>query len=79
MVQISFRTTETLKKELKKTVKKGYYRSMTEALNEALRMLLKMQRAKLAKKRIERIRKGISGKISLTEQVVESHEEQDYS
>lgn len=64
-------------REVEKLVKQGYFSSKTEAFTYALKILIRLYRAEELRRRIDEIREGTEKLPSVTETVVEAHEEED--
>lgn len=76
-VQVNLKLDEKTVREVERLVEKGYFSSKTEAFIKALQLLIKSQKAEELAKRIDEIREGTEEAPSVTEAVVEAHEEED--
>lgn len=76
-VQVNLKLDEKIVKEVENLVEKGYFNSKTEAFLKALQLLVKSYKAEELMKRLNEVREGTEEASSLTEAVVESHEEED--
>ncbi|ODS42055.1 MAG: hypothetical protein MSIBF_01535 [Candidatus Altiarchaeales archaeon IMC4] len=77
MESMIIKTSPILMDELDYVVDKEHYRSKSDAINDAIRFFIKKHKLSMVDWKIERIREGTEGLPSLTEAVVESHEEED--
>jgi len=76
-VQVNLKLDEKAVREVERLVEKGYFSSKTEAFMRALQLLIKSHKAEELSKRIDEIREGTERAPSVTEAVVEAHEEED--
>lgn len=76
-VQVNLKLDEKTVREVEKLVQKGRFKTKTEAFKEALQLLIKSHRAEELASRIDEIREGTERAPSVTEAVVEAHEEED--
>jgi len=75
LVQVNVKLDERLLREVEKLVESGYVKTKKEAFETALRLLIRSHKASELAARIDRIREGTETMPSVTEAVVESHEE----
>ena len=76
-VQVNLKLDEKAIREVERLIEKGYFSSKTEAFMRALQLLIKSHKAGELAKRIDEIREGTEQAPSVTEAVVEAHEEED--
>ncbi|HID90882.1 TPA: ribbon-helix-helix protein, CopG family [Candidatus Bathyarchaeota archaeon] len=76
-VQVNLRLDASLVREVERLVEQGHFDSKTEAFTRALRLLIRRYKASELMERINQIREGTEGLPSLTETIVEAHEEED--
>ena len=76
-VQVNLKLDEKAVREVERLIEKGYFSSKTEAFMRALQLLIKYHKAGELAKRIDEIREGTERAPSVTEAVVEAHEEED--
>jgi len=75
-IQINVKLDDHLVKEVEALVENGHVRTKKEAFERGLGLLIRACRASEIEKRIEIIRQGTENMPSLTQAVVESHEEE---
>ena len=76
-VQVNLKLDEKAVREVDSLIEKGYFSSKTEAFMRALELLIRSHKAGELAKRIDEIREGTERAPSVTEAVVEAHEEED--
>jgi Arc/MetJ-type ribon-helix-helix transcriptional regulator len=76
-VQVNLKLDEGIVKEVERLVEQGYFSSKTEAFMKALQLLLRAHKTEELVKRLEDVREETENMPSLTEAVIESHEEED--
>ncbi|MEM2122148.1 MAG: type II toxin-antitoxin system VapB family antitoxin [Candidatus Bathyarchaeia archaeon] len=77
MRQVNVKLDEKLLRELERLVEEGYVRTKKEAFEKALKLLIKSHKALELEERIDRVREGTEGMPSVTEAVIELHEEEE--
>jgi len=76
-VQVNLKLEEGLVREVERLIKQGYFSSKTEAFTKALQLLIRKYKEDELRRRIESIREGTENLPSVTEAVIEAHEEED--
>jgi metal-responsive CopG/Arc/MetJ family transcriptional regulator len=76
-VQVNVKLDEKILKEVEKLIERGYVKTKREAFEKALILLLKSYKASEIAEKMDRVREGTELMRSLTEAVIESHEEED--
>jgi len=77
MVQVNVKLDERLVREVEKLVEEGHVKTKKEAFELALQLLIRSHKAAKLEERIDRVRKGTEAIPSITEAVIESHEEEE--
>ena len=77
MENLTIKATPVMLKELEYAVTAGQYKNKSEAIFEAVNLLVRKHKLKKIRERIMRSREGTESMPSLTEAVVNSHEEED--
>ena len=75
-VQVNVKLDEKLLHEVERLVKQGHVKTKKEAFEKALRLLIRSLRASELAERIDNVREGTKAIPSVTEAVIESHEEE---
>ena len=68
---------EKLLREVERLVEEGYVKMKKEAFERGLQLLTKSHKARELAERIDRVREGAEAMPSVTEAVIESHEEEE--
>ncbi len=76
-VQVNVKLDEKILREVEKLIEKGRVKTKKEAFEKALLLLLRSYKASELAERIDKIREGTELMRSVTEAVIESHEEED--
>ncbi len=76
-VQVNLKLDEGVVREVERLVEQGCFRTKTEAFMKALQLLIRVHKAGELIKRFDEVREGTEEAPSLTEAVIESHEEED--
>lgn len=76
-VQVNVKLDEKILREVEKLIEKGKVKTKKEAFEKALLLLLRSYKASELAERIDKIREGTELMRSVTEAVIESHEEED--
>jgi len=77
VVQVNVKLDERLLREVEKLVEKGHVKTKKEAFERALQLLIKSHKALELAGRIDKVREGTEAMPSVTEAVIESHEEEE--
>ncbi len=76
VVQVNVKLDRSLLDEVEELVRKGYVKTKKEAFEKGLLLLIKMYKASELERRIDTIREGTEGMPSVTQAVMETHEEE---
>jgi len=77
VVQVNVKLDERLVREVERLVEEGHVKTKKEAFERALQLLIRSHKAVEFEERIDRVRKGTEAMSSVTEAVIESHEEEE--
>jgi len=77
VVQVNVKLDEKLLREVEKLVEEGHVKTKKEAFERGLQLLMKSYKARELAERIDRVREGTEAMPSVTEAVIESHEEEE--
>jgi Arc/MetJ family transcription regulator len=78
VVQVNVKLDERLVREVEKLVEAGHVKTKKEAFERALKLLIRSHKAAELEERIDRLREGTEAMPSVTEAVIESHEEEEH-
>ncbi len=76
-MQVNLKLDEEVVREVERLVEQGFFSTKTEAFMKAIQLLLRTYKAVELIKRFDEVREGTEEMPSLTEAVIESHEEED--